>query len=95
MKDLIAEVSNQKKTTKLVISADASNFYDRVTHPVASLTAQHFGLQLKYLLLLLKTTQSMNMFLQTAHGTSLSAYSSSQPILFQVEMQGNGAGPVL
>ena len=36
-KKLIAEVSNQKTTETLVISADASNFYDRVAHPFASL----------------------------------------------------------
>lgn len=70
MQKLIAEVSNQKKTETLVISADASNCYDIVAHPFVSLTAQHFGLQLQYLLLLLKTTKSMNMFLQTEHGTS-------------------------
>ena len=48
-KNLIGDMSNQNKTATLVISADASNFYDRVTHPFASLTAQYFGLQLQHL----------------------------------------------
>ena len=86
---------NEKKTPTLVISTDASNFYDRVAYPFACLIAQHFGLHLQHLLLLLKTTQSMNVFLQTAYGTSPSTYSIPRPRILQGPMQGNGAAPVL
>ena len=88
-------MSNEKNTATLAISADASNYYDRVSHPFTSLTAQHFGLKLQYLFLLQKKTQSMNMFLQTAYGTSSSAYSRPLPRMFEGTTQGNGAAPVL
>ena len=71
-KKLIADTSNQKNTPVSVISVDSSNYYDRVPYSFACLTAQHFGLQLQHLFLIFKTTQSMNMFLKTAHVTSSS-----------------------
>ena len=42
-KKLIADVTNQVKSPSIVILADATNCYDRVAHPFASLTAHHFG----------------------------------------------------
>ena len=41
-KKLIVDVSNQVKAPSVVISADATNCYDIVTHSFARLTAQHF-----------------------------------------------------
>ena len=38
-KKLIADIDNQVKSSSIVISADATNYYNRVAHPFASLTA--------------------------------------------------------
>ena len=42
-KKLIADIANQVKSPLIVISVDATNYYDRVAHPFASLTIQYFG----------------------------------------------------
>ena len=62
-KKLIADIANQVKAPSIVISANAINCYDRVAHPFASLTAQHFRVQTCYIVLLLKAIQRMNMYL--------------------------------
>ena len=94
-KKLIADISNQVKSPSIVISADATNCHDRVTHPFASLTVQHFGVQLNYVLVLLKATQNMLMHLQTAHGFSASAYSRTTIAPFQGAAQDSRVAPVL
>ena len=94
-KKLIADISNQIKSPSIVMSADATNCYDRVAHPFASLTAQHFGVQLSYVRVLLTAIQQMNMFLRTSFGISSSCYSGSFALPFQGAIQGNGAAPVL
>jgi len=94
-KKLIADIANQVKAPSIVISADATNCYDRVAHPFASLTAQHFGVQTCYIVLLLKAIQRMNMHLQTSFGTSKTSYSGTSAEPFQGAVQGNGAAPVL
>ena len=94
-KFLIEDVSNQKKTPTLAIIACASNYYYRVEHFFACLIAQCFGLNFQCILLLFKAMQSMNMFLQTAHDTSSTSYSSSRLTLFQLFAQVNGTVPVL
>ena len=43
-KKLVCDISNQQKQPMVVISANASNCYDRITHPIASQACQHFGL---------------------------------------------------
>ena len=52
-KKLITDISNQIKSLSIVISADATNCYDRVAHSFASLAAEHFGVQLCYIRVLL------------------------------------------
>ena len=69
-------------------NSDAYNCYDRAAHPFATLTAQHFGLKLHYLFLLLKTIQSMNMFLQQAYGISPSVYWSPNQDCFKGQCKG-------
>ena len=94
-KKLIVDMSNQKKTLTLVSSADASDFYDRVAHPFAFLTAQQFILNLQCALLLLKIMQSMNISFQTTRDTCSTTYSSPLLKIFQGVMQGKGADQVL
>ena len=93
-KKLITDISNTIKLPTATICADATNCYDRVAHPYASLCSQYFGMEICYLLVLFRTIQSMKMHLRTAFGVSTTFYSSdSQP--FQGAVQGNGAAPAL
>ena len=52
-KKLIADISNQIKLPSIIISTDATNCYNRVVHPFASLAAQHFSVELYYIRVLL------------------------------------------
>ena len=94
-KKLIANIANQAKSPLVVVSADATNCYDQVAHPFASLTAQHFGIQINYILVLLKAIQNMTIHLQIAYRVSSLAYSGSNLIPFQRVVQGNEATLVL
>ena len=90
----MADVSNIRKVPTVTICADATNYYDRVAHPYASLCSQYFGFGICYLLVLFKTIQNMKIHLRTAFGVSSFFYASEgQP--FQGAVQGNGAAPVL
>lgn len=53
-KTLIADIANQSKSLLAVVSADAMNYCDRVAYPLTSLAAQHFSIQINYVLVLLK-----------------------------------------
>ena len=76
-KKLIADIANVWKRPTATICADATNCYDRVAHPFASLCAQYFGLELTYLTILFRAIQSMKMFLRTSHGISTTYYSDA------------------
>ena len=65
-KKLLADISNQVKALSTVISADDTNYYDRVAHHFASLTTQNFCVHIDYVLVLLKAIQFMHLFLQTS-----------------------------
>ena len=93
-KKLIADVSNIRKLPTVTIWDDATNCYDRVAHPYASLCSQYFGLDICYLLVLFKTIQNMKIHLLIAFGVSSSFY-TSEGQLFQGAVQENGAAPAL
>lgn len=76
-KKLIADIANVRKLPTATICADATNCYDRVAHPFASLCAQYFGLEITYLTILFRAIQSMKMFLRTSHGISTTYYSDT------------------
>ena len=67
----------------ITICADATNCYDRVMHPFASLCVQYFGLDLSYLVVLFQVIQSRKMFLQTVFGVSEHYYSGDDDRPFQ------------
>ena len=52
-KKLIVDISNKNKDPSAVISADATKYYDKVAHPFTSLTVQHFGVHIDFILVLL------------------------------------------
>ena len=43
-KRLVSYIANQAKTSHVIISADASNCFDRVAHSIVALACSHFGL---------------------------------------------------
>ena len=65
-KKLIADIADVRKLPMIAICADATNCYDRVAHPFASIYSQCFGLELSYLIVIFKAMQSMKMFLRTS-----------------------------
>ena len=94
-KKLISDIANVRKLPMITICADATNCYDRVAHPFASLCAQYFRLDLSYLVVLFRAIQSMKMFLRTAFGVSEHYYSGDDDRPFQGIVQGSGAAPAL
>ena len=82
-KKLIADIANIRKLPMITICADATNCYDRVAHPFASLCAQYFGLEISYLAVLFRATQSIKMFLRTSYGISQTSYSGEEGRPFQ------------
>ena len=81
------------QTPNVVISVDAKNSYDLIENLVTSMKNQHFGVRLKYLLVLFATTQSINIFLRTRCRVSEIFYTGSQDRPFQGATQGNGSTP--
>ena len=75
-KKLLEDVSNIKKNPTTKTCAVSINFYDIVACHYASLCAQHFVMDLNYLILLLKTIQCMKMHLHTVFGVSTAFYTS-------------------
>ena len=94
-KKLIADIANVRKLPIITICADATNCYDRVAHPFASICAQYFRLDIMYLAVLFRAIQSMKMFLRTLHGVSENYYSDNEGQPFQDVVQGSGAAPAL
>ena len=54
-KKLISDVANQQKVLIIVILADATNCYDRITYPITSLACQSFRIELECAMLLFST----------------------------------------
>ena len=76
-KKLIADIANVRKLPTATICADATNCYNRVAHPFASLCAQYFGLEITYLTILFRAIQSIKMFFRISHGISTTYYSDT------------------
>ena len=57
--NLVSDIANQSKTSTVIISANASNYYNFIAQPLASLMCYYFSLKLKYFILFsLKITDS-------------------------------------
>ena len=94
-KKLIADIANVRKLPMATTHEDATNFYDRVAHPFASLCAQYFRLELTCLTVLFQAIQSMKMFLLMSHRISTNYYADTIRQPFQGVAQGSGATPAL
>ena len=76
-KKLISDISNVRKLLTVTICADATNCYNRIAHPFASLCAQYCRLGIEHLSVLFTTIQSMKMFLRASFGMSQNYYLGS------------------
>ena len=81
-KKLQADIAIQNKLPSVIVSADASNYFDRVAYHTAGMTCQHFGLPLDFIITFFDTIQNMKMCLMTADGVSINFY-SGQDLPFQ------------
>ena len=92
-KKLVCDIGNKTTRPIVVISADTTNFYDRIVHLVASITNQQFGVQLEYLFILFSAARSIKIFLRKIYKVSQIFYTGSKDMPFQGAVQGNGATP--
>jgi hypothetical protein len=76
-----------------VSSVDADNCFDRVSHAIASLVFQAFGVTAGSTSALLSMIQEMKFFLRTAFGDSRDCSGSSIEFKTQGLCQGSGAAP--
>ena len=64
-----------KKRLIIIIYVDATNYYNRVAYPFASLNVQYFGLEVSYLLVLFRIIQIIKIFLCASFRVSNRFYS--------------------
>jgi hypothetical protein len=77
---------------------DADNCYDRITHPMASMVFQAFGVPTGPIELMLTMLQEMHFFLRTGYGNSTGYVGGNKGLSImavknQGMCQGNGASP--
>jgi len=76
-KKLLVDIANQNKLPSIIVSADASNYFDRVAYLFAGIICQYFRLLLNFISTFFRTIQDMKMYLLTAYGISTNYYSGS------------------
>lgn len=95
---LLLDISRQRRAPLAIASVDAHTCYDRISHTVASICCQRWGVPLEPIVSLFRTIQSMKFFLRTGFGDS-DTYYGGKPIRgrtpFQGICQGNGGGPAI
>ena len=72
---------------------DAANCYDSISHAIASLVFQAFGVPTEAIESMLTAIEEMKCFLRTAYGDSTGFAGSKIEVKFQGSCQGNGAAP--
>ncbi len=92
-KTLFYNIVWQMRSSAAITSVDASNCYDQITHAMASLIFQSFGVKDTAVAAMLETIQEMKFFLRTAYRDSKDFARSSIEIKMQGLGQGNGAAP--
>ena len=94
-KVLFYDIVRQTRWPAGLASVDADNCYDRIAHPIASMTFQAFGVPTPAIKAMLSTIQDMRFFLRTGYGDSanFSGGNKDNPIKTQGMCQGNTASP--
>ena len=88
-KILIYDTVRQSRCTAALSSIDAANCYDSITHAIASLVFQSFGVPVNAVESMLTTIQEMRYFLRTAYGDSKDYKGSTISVKFQGLCQGS------
>ena len=92
-KVLFYDVFRQLRVSAGIISVDAANCYDSISHAIASLVFQIFGVPDKAIGTMLTAIEEMKYFLSTAYGYSKECVGSTIEVKFQWIWQGNGPAP--
>jgi hypothetical protein len=71
---LFCDIACQKRCSVAITGADLVQCYDRITHSIASLGSQRWGVPVNVITCLLTTIQLMVFFLCMAHGDSTVSY---------------------
>ena len=90
---LFCDIVRQRRVSAVIASADAANCYNRVTHSIASLVFQSFGVRENSVAVMLEAIEEMNSFLRTAYGDSKDFSGSTIEVKTQGLCQGNGTAP--
>ena len=69
-KSLLMDIIRQRKCRAAICSNDASQCYDRITHPMVSLSLGRIGIPQSYTSCILSTIQSMKHQIRTGYGDS-------------------------
>ena len=87
------DVVRLKKVGAALVSVDAAQCYDRMTHAAISLCGQHVGVPVESITSMLLAIQAMQFFIRTAFGDSKTCFKGTDQKPFQGSIQGNGASP--
>jgi hypothetical protein len=92
-KTLFYNITRQARVPAAIALVNALNCYNRITHAIASLIFQAFGLPLLAVETMLGAIENMKFFLRTGFGNSKSFAGGGMSIKTQGLTQGNGASP--
>ena len=92
-KVLFYGIVRQLRVSAGISSVYAANCYNSISHAIASLVFQAFGVPEKYIETMLIAIEEMNYFLRTVYGDSKEYVGSTIAVKFQGLCQGNGAAP--
>jgi hypothetical protein len=97
-KVIFYDIVQQLRRLACLAAVDADNCYDRISHPIASMTFQAFRVPTAAIESMLSTIQDMRFYLQTGFGDSEQfaggpKEDEENPIRTQGMCQGNGASP--
>ena len=90
-KQLVADLSRQKRQPMAIISADAGNCYDRVHHIIMALMFLCIGVPKGNVCAILMSIQLMKFFLSTGWGVSKTFIGGDPNLPMHGLCQGNGA----
>ncbi len=97
-KVLFYDIVRQLQRPAGLALVDGDNCYDRITHPMASMVFQSFGILAPAIESMLTTIQNMKFFLRTGYGDPANyaggeSEDAEDPVKTQGMCQGNGAAP--
>ncbi len=92
-KTLFYNIVCQLRVPAAIALVDASNCYDRITHTMALLIFQSFGVAETAVMTMLETIQEMKFFLRKAFGDSREFSSLTIKVKTQGLGEGNGVSP--